>query len=712
MINQIVVISLGLATTVAFGQTSGSELPADEEVDQTPTQNLLEDDKEGEEADEEDNSKKLSDTSDRQTEIASPPSAGAKDPTERIKVTGSRIQKTEVDQASSITISREEAELIAPQGDVAQVPKLFPGTLTRPQESEVAIRGSDPEDSRYFIDDIEVPNIFEPISGTSVVPTRAISDLTFYPGNFAAEYGDSTGGVIKLETRGADIIQPYTEFRLNIPIFFSVYDERPIGDDSSLIVSGRKSTLEPFVAAVAEDGQVIIPYFQDAYVQHYYGGDSFSAKTRFVHSTSGAEVKVFTDRATSEDGTTQFDFKNSYNLFGTDIEFGFWDLNFEIAPFAVLTNSEFSVSDVFFNISVDSFTLPVRKQFRITNNFNIFSGFQVEYSEVNINAIVPERLPQGDAFSDPENTDRIRLNIDTKTRQQAAWSTFEWRVGDLLVAPSIRYFNNSILDKSGYDPRLIARYAVSPSDVIKMGAGQYSQSPQPQETSEGFGNPNLGFITSLHYMLGWETVLFKDWTSDIQVYRKNWRDDVIQDPNPAIRYRSTVTRESNGLEWFFRYSNPGPWFGWLSYTYSETKEIREPGGIEILSDQDATHILNLVGNYKISDTWQIGGRLRHQTGFLFTPVDQVWYQSNTDTYQAVQNPNLVNSERVEDTTAASIFAQKDWKFDSWQITTRFGLEEYQFTRSSPNIDYNYDFSEQQLTTGLPVIPYIEFRAIL
>ena len=43
---------------------------------------------------------------------------------------------------------------------------------------------------------------------------------------------------------------------------------------------------------------------------------------------------------------------------------------------------------------------------------------------------------------------------------------------------------------------------------------------------------------------------------------------------------------------------------------------------------------------------------------------------------------------------------------------RYGIEEYQFTKSSPNIQYNYDFSEQEYTTGLPVIPFVELRAIL
>ena len=640
-----------------------------------------------------------------QEEPTSPPA----EKVERIDVTGSRIQKTEVDQASKIEISREEAELVAPSGDVAQVPKLFPGTLARPGESEVSIRGSDADDSRYFIDDLEVPNLFEPLSGTSVVPSKAINNLVFYPGNFAAEYGNSTGGVIKLETRGGDIFEPYSEFRLNVPIYLSAYHEQELTDNSTVIVSGRKSTLEGFVSAFAEDGQVFLPYFQDAYLQHYYDGDSFTAKTRFIHSLSGAELKIFAERSTSTDGTTEFDFENGYNLFGTDIELGSGGLNLEIAPFISRSRTEFSVSDVFFNIEVTSLNIPVRKQFEVSRDFNIFSGFELVYQDVNLQALVPDRVSQG-PFFDPENADKILLDIDESTRRQAVWSTFEYRWGNLLLAPSLRLFSQSSIPELSYDPRFIARYNYSPSQTLKMGIGQFTQSPRPEEISSEYGNEDLDWIRSIHYMVGLESNVLNNWTSDLQLYVKNWRDDVTEDA--LQRYLSSTTRQSKGLEWFFRYSNLGPWFGWLSYTYSETEEKRGPDAPTVPSDNDATHILNIVGNYKINDSWQIGGRLKHQTGYVFTPINEVWYQSNTDTYQPISDPNLVNSERVEDTTSASVFVQKDWKYESWKLVTRFGLEEYQFTKSSPNINYNYDYSERELTTGLPVIPYIELRAIL
>jgi hypothetical protein len=629
---------------------------------------------------------------------------------ERIPVTGSRIQKTEAEEVSEIEISAEEAQLVAPSGDVAQVPKLFPGTLARPQDSEVAIRGSNARESLYYVDDLQAPILFEPISGTSVIPTKAIDKLSFYPGNFASEYGNSTGGVIKLHTRDATIIEPYSEFRFNMPIYLSGYHEQDLSTNSSMIASVRQSTLEPFVDAfVHEEGLVLLPYFRDAYLQYYYGDDQFSIKPRYIYSQSGAEVKALTDRPTESEGTAEFNFKNGYNLVGVDFTTRLGDVNLELDPYYSISHTEFTTDDIFFDIDVNTLTLPLRSQIRLNNQVNVFLGMEVIHRNFNLSALVPDTLNQG-GFADPENAPRIRLSADGHQREDAVWGSLELGLGKFLLTPGLRAYQQTNIDRNGIDPRLVGRYWLNSRHTLKFGAGRYSASPLPQELDESFGNPELTWIESNHYTVGWEALVLDSWTSDLQLFYKSWQNIPLADP--AERFVSETTRQSKGLEWFFRYDNADGLFGWLSYTYSETKEIRGEDSKEIFSDNDATHILHLVANYMLTDTFQLTARFKHQTGYVYTPVDKVWYQANTGTYRPEENPDLINSARVPDTTTLSFFAQKDIKYPTWTLITRFGLEEYQFRKSSPNIVYNYDYSEKDYTTGLPVIPFIELRAIL
>ncbi|SMF83015.1 TonB-dependent receptor plug domain-containing protein [Pseudobacteriovorax antillogorgiicola] len=629
---------------------------------------------------------------------------------ERMSVSGTRVQKTEAEEVSKIEIRAEEAELVAPSGDVAQVPKLFPGTVARPQDSEVSIRGSDKNDTLYFIDDLQAPNLFEPISGTSVIPSKAIDTLTFVPGNFDSEYGNSTAGVIKLETRGEAIVEPYSEFRLNTPIYVSAYHEQALGQNSSMIASARKSILEPFVnAAPLDEGTVLLPYFQDAYLQHFYGDDKISIKSRYVHSRSGAEVKVFTDRSQETDGTSEFNFANGYDLFGFDIQTSIGSANVEVDPYFSSSGTEFSVGDIFFNIDVNTITVPIRSQIQLADRINLYLGVQTIYRDFVLDAQVPDTTQQG-PFSDPETAPKIALNVDASQREDAAWASFEFGVGRFILTPSFRLFSQTNIDKGGVDPRFVGRVFLTDTQTAKFGVGRYSQSPGPEQLDPDYGNENLGWIRSTHYSVGLESIVSNYWTSDFQIFYKEWDDDILDDP--VNRFIADTTRNSQGLEWFFRYGDGSDLFGWLSYTYSETKEIRGEGAKEIFSDTDSTHVLHLVANYKLSPTFQLGGRFKHQTGYVYTPIDTVWYQANVDTYLPEENPELVNSERVPDTTSVSVFAQQTFEYTSWDLVLRYGFEEYQFRKSSPNIQYNYDYTKKEYTAGLPVIPFIEVRAIL
>lgn len=71
---------------------------------------------------------------------------------------------------------------------------------------------------------------------------------------------------------------------------------------------------------------------------------------------------------------------------------------------------------------------------------------------------------------------------------------------------------------------------------------------------------------------------------------------------------------------------------------------------------------------------------------------------------------MINSERVPDLVSFSLALQNDIKFDGWDMTLRYGIEEYQFSKSSPNISFNYDYEKKEYTTGLPVLPFFDVRA--
>ncbi len=100
-----------------------------------------------------------------------------------LKETG-RIEIPLKDIAHSPYIRDPKALFTASNSDV----KMVEGT------SDLIIRGSRPNDVTYYIDGVKVYNL-------NGVPGCAIGGMMGYTGGIPARYGDTTGGVVALETK-------------------------------------------------------------------------------------------------------------------------------------------------------------------------------------------------------------------------------------------------------------------------------------------------------------------------------------------------------------------------------------------------------------------------------------------------------------------------------------------------------------------------------
>ena len=113
--------------------------------------------------------------------------------------------------------------------------------------------------------------------------------------------------------------------------------------------------------------------------------------------------------------------------------------------------------------------------------------------------------------------------------------------GFLVVTPGVRPFYSSQIKRSGADPRLNIRYALSKEHSIKAALGQYTETPQFVDTDPNFGNPSLRFIRSYQYVLGVESNWSDLWTTDFEVYYKTIYDEVRSDLlSPALGALSLI----------------------------------------------------------------------------------------------------------------------------------------------------------------------------
>ena len=602
-------------------------------------------------------------------------------------------------------VSIEEAKAVAPRGDPAQITKLLPGVQADAFGPEVVVRGSAPDDSKYLVDGIEIPFIYHTIGGISVVPVKVLEDVDFSAGAFDVRYGEATGGVIHLGSSNQPAEKPYTQAKINLPFFSGVYHERPLSEDSGISMSARRSYLEAFVSAFSEDGDsTIVPLFWDAHLRYVKRSGRNTTKVLAISSLDG--LTFASDGPGDDDGRLTFDISTYFGALGV-VQTTALDKKwrYTAAPQVVFAKVKNKILDNVIDIRGPTYRLPVEFERRNHKTDKTYLGFEVEHSNVDVRVLAP-KINEDDPFFDFEDAPQVETKLNYSTSQFAGWAAHDFRVTDeMAVTPGLRATYSQRLKASVLDPRLKLVYKLSSEESYKAAVGQYSKSPDPRETDEQFGNPDLDFEHSIHYVLGWERKWSERWNSDVQLYAKRNRNVVRS--NSEVTFRSSGEQRSYGLELFLRRNRTSRAFGWLSYTYSITEQRATTADEWRPYEYDQTHVVNLVSGYSLSGKWSVGGRINYHTGDRYTPVSTAVYNGSLGKYQPRYEPEDENAARLPDYWQIDLYNVYDFLFQTWKLKLRTGIEYLAPKRPAFGVTYNYDYSKEEYFTGVPPIPYIE-----
>lgn len=625
--------------------------------------------------------------------------------------------KKKVAQVYRKTVTLEEAEKIAPSGDPVQVIKLLPGVQTSGFAGDIIIRGSGPEDSKYYIDNLEVPFIFHKIGDLSVLPGSLIKDVKFESGGFGPEYGNATGGVVVIRSKTEIPKNPKTEFVFNVPFYSGVFHTRPIGETAGLAVGFRRSYIDVIIRKILEERNkknddktgslTIVPYFTDGQIVYWENDDRGYTKISLIAAYDGIKAAFPFDSFSDSNGRAGFEFYTGFVNLGLEkmqlLDKGwqmnstpqlyFFNTNANIFGQTIVTRTWLTRIPTFFNVrlsEIQTLELGLDPSFQI-NNF--------QYDAI--------QFQDRDPTFDPEDAPVIKATTNQKYSLFASWINFDQKISNWTLSPGLRVFYNEQIHKSDVDPRFRLQYQFDEKITFKSVIGQYSQSPDSLAASPKVGNPNLDFQHSYHYVVGVENRWSEDWTSEFQLYYKTALKVVGTDP--VDRFNNKGSFKSRGFEFFLRRNLISRLFGWFSYTYSKNVERDSPDQSYRNSTYDQTHVLYLVANYKITNTWQLGGRYNYHTGDTTTPINRAVYNSSLDKYAPRASPEENSSVHLPAFNALTIYAGHDWLFDNWKLNLRFGLESFWPKPQIVGISYNYDYSKSNNETGLSSIPFLELR---
>lgn len=602
---------------------------------------------------------------------------------------------------------RELSRIPGTNGDALRAIQYMPGVARPPGLLGVLIvRGSNPQDTNVFVDGTLIPLVYHFGGLSSVVPTELIEKLDFYPGNFSAQYGRVMGGIVDVNVRDPkkDKIHGLAQADL---IDVRALVEGPIGKGWSFAIAGRRSWVDVWLKPALEKANVGVVTAPVYYDYQLMVEKDFDAK-------SNARILVFgsDDRL---DLVTP-----AANVGGLSAHTGFWrlqaryrnkfseDTEFKISPAIGQDFIDFEIGDNFFRLNSFPITTRVELTQKLAKGVAANIGMDMLYApfEVRLRAPPiprPGEPPQGPFLNRPP----LQTSFTDTFYRPAMYTELELTPyrGTRLV-PGFRADYAKDIESWDLSPRFVARQEIVhefPKTALKGGIGVFRQPPQGQESNAVFGQKGLVSNRSTHYGLGVEQEITRQIELSAELFYKQLDYLVTQRAGNSGRGRAY------GLETLIRYKPDARFFGWLAYTLSESIRQDTPEDPERLSPFSQTHILTVLGSYRLGRGWELGATFRLVSGNLVTSQVYGFYDENSGSYLPLQGyPPF--SERLPMFHQLNLRVDKTWKM-SGGVSISAYLDVYNAYNAAnvEGIQRNYNQTQQTYATGLPFLPSIGLR---
>ena len=522
--------------------------------------------------------------------------------------------------------------------------------------SGVVIRGSSPQDSKILIDDFEVPVLYHDIGFRSIVPTEAIDKLDYVPGGFDVAYGRAASGIVSMTTRAGS--EDRSEQLEASVIDTGAIVQGSIGKDTRYMLAFRRSLIDLLLPAlIPKDADLALTTVPRYYDEQFRIDHTVSARWRLRFSSVGSDdaLELFANKALSPDkrffNRTRFIRLTSAAMYHE----GPWYGTFALSGLAQEFVFERGVSQ-YINIQTPSVTARAEitrtaKHAAGLANVEWRVGAEAAITRTNIDLALPQERREGQPMpgDDPNDTSQ-RFKGAIWTPDFATWTAVSANLDPRIrVTTGLRVDAFARIKDYAIQPRAELQIKLKPELTARLSAGAYARPPEFQGEL---------LLTNIHPERSTQTIagLQYEPREGLRLQSSLYYTDRTSLLTYAPDGKSIVNQgrgTTYGAE-LFATLRSGPWFGFLSYSYSHSTRIDSPRAGDRLFDFDQPHSLNLALSWK-KGKWQLGGRFQLYSGLPLTPVQSAVYDSDKNLYTPIFGP--VNSER------APIHHQLDLRLD-------------------------------------------------
>jgi hypothetical protein len=616
--------------------------------------------------------------------------------------------------------------------DISRVVQILPGVATTVSfRNDILVRGGAPNENRFYLDGIEIPNINHfATQGSSGGPVGMINvnfirDVDFYSGAFPANRGNALSSVMDFkqitgnrEKFGGSFMIGSSDIGLTL--------NGPTGKNSSFILSARRSYLQFLFQALKLP---FLPTYNDFQYKHFF---EFSEKDQLTIVGLGA-IDNFELNKDVNDGETDQETidRNNYILGNLPVNEQ-WNYtiganwkHFSKNSFqnVVLSRNHLNNSALKYKDNVedpdellyDYNSEEIENKLRVEStkrmngwDWNIGAGFEhVKYTNSTFQKVVV-------------NDEVTTIDFDSEfTMQKYSFFTHVSRAfynERLSLSLGLRSDANNYSDEMSnffdqLSPRFSASYQFTEKFSASFNLGRYYQLPAYtvmgyRDNTGNLVNKENGitYIQSDHIVGGVQYDPTKYSKISVEAFYKKYdnypflTNDSISLANlggdfgvignePAV---SNSMGRSYGVEFFLQQKLSSSVYGLISYTFVRS-EFQDKNGDYVASSWDNRHILNITAGKKLKKNWEIGAKFRFLGGSPYTPYDieESSIKENWDvTQRGINDWDQLNTERNGNSHGLDFRVDKRWFFKKWALNAYLDIQNlYGFkTETQPYLD--------------------------
>lgn len=622
------------------------------------------------------------------------------------------------------------------QNDAVKAVQNLPGVARAPGTGgQLVIWGAAPRETGVYADGMMIPAVFHVGGLRSTINAEFVSELSFKPGAYGADFGRSLGGIVDIKLRSPKSDRVHGSVTLDL-IDGSVTIEGPITKDLHAAAGARVSWISAFLPLFSVSSYQLAPFYWDYQVALRYRPSSRDDLDLFVLGSS--------DRLSirSEDPDPVVSLALDTRTYFSRV-FVRWIHRFSpqssltVLPFlggstARATTGESGLGGI--PLSSDSVTfdygLRAELQHRLARFLHVSVGLDLFGYRSTFDVLTTPQLAAllADGSSD-RPADASAQPIVAALRESTvlndlntapyAIARFELWNGRLILSPQLRL---SIGYQQAYDgartslsvapePRLFVSCQLLPRWLrLKLGIGAFSHTPAVREVSQAYGNPLLQLQHGTVYVAGLESEPTATLSVQGQFFFRDLRSLVV--PDPVSIYSNDGLGRTLGADLLIRQRLWRGLFGWVAYTVSRSERRDGPGQPWRTFQFDQTHILTLIASYKLP--WsrlglEVGVRFRYVTGNPTTPVTGALRDLSTQSWTPAQGP--LYSDRLPDFHQLDLRIDKTWIFNRWKLGMYLDLQNLYNRVNTDQLVYGgRQLSQSAPVASLPFFPNLGARA--